>query len=327
MTPFSVPAWDTYTDTPLNPDVAAAKNPPDGAIIDYYLKSPPAGDIQIQVYDSAGRLVRSYSSSGATSLGYKVNVPDVWLAPAPLPPKNAGLNRFVWDLRYPDPEQLLYTYYGIHVNYFEYTLADHAIPHNTPWHEPQGPMVMPGQYEIRLTVDGKVYRQPITVKLDPRLKVSPPELQQQLDLAQRISVNMNATYNGYNDAAKLQAELGDRIATLKQSGKSPETLAAAQALDAKVQGLTDAAGPPEGMGPSNRDLARLMIAVDQSDTPPASALVDTYAGICQETHTALTSWNDLLTHDLPQLNAMLAQQSLPALTVPSQAPQEANCGN
>ena len=97
--------------------------------------------------------MRSYSSTGATSLDYKVNVPDYWLAPAPVLPKDAGLHRFVWDLRYPDPEQLLYTYYGIHVNYFEYTLADHAIPHNTPWHEPQGPMVVPGQYEIRLTVE------------------------------------------------------------------------------------------------------------------------------------------------------------------------------
>ena len=115
--------WDTYTDTPLNPDVVAAENPPDGAVVDYYLGSAPAGDIQLEVYDAAGKLVRQYSSSGAPALGYKVNVPDFWLAPAPLLPKTAGLHRFVWDLRYPDPEQLLYTYYGIHVNYFEYTLC------------------------------------------------------------------------------------------------------------------------------------------------------------------------------------------------------------
>jgi len=319
--------WDTYTDTPLNPDVAAAENPADGAVIDYYLKSPPAGDIQLGVYDSAGKLVRSYSSNGATSLGYKVNVPDFWLAPAPLLPKNAGLNRFVWDLRYPDPEQLLYTYYGIHVNYFEYTLADHAIPHSTPWHEPQGPMVLPGQYEVRLTVGGKEYRRPITVKLDPRLKVSAQELQRQLDLAQKIAASMNSTYDGYLQVAKLRTELGDRLAMLKQSGKSPETLAAAQALDVKVQGLTDAGGPAAGLGPMNRDLTRLMIAVDQSDTPPASALIETFAGMCQDTHAALARWNDLRTHDVPELNAMLAQQSLAALTAPNQAPGIPDCGN
>ncbi len=307
--------WDTYTDTPLNPDVAAAENPPDGAIIDYYLKSAPSGDIKLEVYDSAGKLVRAYSSSGATSLGYKVNVPDFWLAPPPLLPKRAGLNRFVWDLRYPDPEQLLYTYYGVHVNYFEYTLADHAIPHNTPWHEPQGPMVVPGRYEVRLTAGGQEYRQPITVKLDPRVPYSTEELQRQLDLAQLIAARMNATFQGYNQVAQLRAGLADRLAALKQPGKSPEALAAALALDTKAQGLTDAAGPPAGLGPLNRDLTRLMVAVDQADTPPASALLETFAGMCQDTHAALANWMDLRTQDVAQLNAMLAQQSLAPLTV------------
>ena len=319
--------WDTYTDTPLNPDVAAAENPPDGATIDYYLKSPAAGDIELAVYDSAGKLVRSYASSGATALDYKVNVPGFWLAPPSLLPKTAGLHRFVWDLRYPDPEQLLYTYYGVHVNYFEYTLADHAIPHNTPWHEPQGPMVLPGRYEVRLTVGGQEYRQQITVKLDPRLKVSTQELQRQLDLAQKIAASMGATYEGYNQAAQLRTELGDRLASLKQAGKSPDALAAAQALDGKAQGLTDAAGPPAGLGPMNRDLTRLLIAVDQSDTPPASEIIETFTGMCQETHAALVRWDDLRTHDLPALNAMLAKQSLAPVTVPRQALSNPDCGN
>ncbi|HLW76820.1 MAG TPA: hypothetical protein VKS01_07530, partial [Bryobacteraceae bacterium] len=196
--------WDTYSDTPFNPDVASAENPPDGAIVDYYLKSPAAGELKLEIYDSSGRLVRAYSSNSAASLGYKVNVPDYWLAPAPVLPKDAGLHRFVWDLRYPDPEQLLYTYYGIHVNYFEYTLADHAIPHNTPWHEPQGPMVVPGQYEIRFTANGKTLRQPISVRLDPRLRYSTKELQKQLDLGQKIVAGMSATYQGYNQVAQLR---------------------------------------------------------------------------------------------------------------------------
>ena len=306
---------------------AAAENPPDGAVIDYYLKSPPAGEIKLEVYDSAGKLVRAYSSSGAASLGYKVNVPDYWLAPASVLPKDAGLHRFVWDLRYPDPDQLLYTYYGIHVNYFEYTLADHAIPHNTPWHEPQGPMVLPGQYQIVLTIAGQKYRQPMTVKLDPRLTYSTQELQRQLDLAQKLTAGMTATYEGYNQAAQLRKELADRIEQLKQPGKSPDSLAAAQALDQKAAGLTDAAGPPPAFGPMNRDLTRLLIAVDQSDSPPASEIVETYAGMCQETHAALDRWNDLRAQDLPKLNALLAQQSLPPLTVPGRPLSAPACGN
>lgn len=295
--------WDTYTDTPYNPDVASAENPPDGAVIDYYLKSPPEGDLRLEVYDAAGSLVRSYSSAGAPALNYKVNVPDFWLAPPLVLPKRAGLNRFVWDLRYPDPEQLLYTYFGIHVDYFEYTLADHAIPHNTPWHEPQGPMALPGTYEIRLTAGGKTYRQPIQVKLDPRLAVSAQELRQQLELAQRIAAAMKATYEGYNQAAELLGEIAAR-------NPAPE---GAQALKEKLKGLTDAAGPPAGFGPLNRDLTRLMIAVDQSETPPASEVIETFGGMCQETKGALARWNDLVTGDLAKVNAQLQQaQKAPA---------------
>ena len=66
----------------------------------------------------------------------------------------------------------------------------------------------------------------------------------------------------------------------------------------------------------NRDLTRLMIAVDQSDSPPASEFVETFTGMCQDTHAALERWNDLRTQDLPKLNALLAQQSLAPLTVP-----------
>jgi len=318
--------WDTYTDTPLNADVAAAENPPDGAIIDYYLKSPPAGDLKLEIYDSAGKLVRQYSSAGAASLAYKVNVPDFWLAPPSVLPKNAGINRFVWDLRYPDPDQLLYTYYGVHVNYFEYTLADHAIPHNTPWHEPQGPMVVPGRYEVRFTAGGQEFRQPIVVKLDPRLKVTTAELRQQLELAQKIAANMGATYQGYNQAAQLQSELADRVAQLEKAGNSADALAAAKAAQEKSRGLTDAAGPPAGLGPMNRDLTRLLIAVDQSDTPPASALLETFAGMCEDTHAGLDRWDDLR-KEVAQLNAALAKERVAAVSVTKDALAVPACGN
>ncbi len=310
--------WDTYTDTPLGPEFPAAPNPPDGAIVDYYLKSP-TGEIKLEVYDSRRNLVRSYSSNSAASLDYRINVPDYWLAPAPVLPKQAGLHRFVWDLRYPDPEQLLYTYYGVHVDYFEYTLADHAIPHNTPWHEPQGPMVVPGQYEIRLTVAGKTLRQPMVVKLDPRLHVSTQELQRQFDLSQRIVAGMRATYQSYNQVAKLRKELAERTAA------PPDAAEAAKKLDAKAQALTDDPGPPAGFGPLNRDLTRLMIAVNQSDSPPAGELVKAFTGMCQDVNAALESWSNLSKGDLAALNTLFSRHSLQPLPAP-EVIENAACG-
>ena len=156
----------------------------------------------------------------------------------------------MWDLRYPDPEQLLYTYYGIHVNYFEYTLADHAIPHNTPWHEPQGPMVVPGQY--RDPAHGG--RADLPAADYGEARPAPERIRRRSCNGnwiwrRRSPASMNATYEGYNQAAQLRSRVGDRLTPLKQPGKSPDALAAAQALDTKAQGLTDAAGPPPGLGP------------------------------------------------------------------------------
>jgi hypothetical protein len=186
-------------------------------------------------------------------------------------------------------------------------------------------MVLPGRYEVRLTVDGQVYRQPITVKLDPRVPYSTQELQRQLDLGQEITARMNATYRGYNQAAQLHSEVADRVANLKQSGKSPEALAAAQTLEGKARELTDAAGPPAGMGPLNRDLTRLLVAVDQADTPPASALTEAFTGLCEDTHAALARWIDLRSKDLEQLNALLAKESMPAIRMQDPPPGNPNC--
>jgi hypothetical protein len=163
------------------------------------------------------------------------------------------------------------------------------------------------------------------VKLDPRLSASQKELEEQLDLAQKIARSMSATYQGYNQAARLRVELAARIASLTETGKSPETLAAAKALDVKAQGLTDAAGPPAGLGPMNRDLTRLMIAVGQSDTPPASSVIEMFTGMCDDSHGALSRWSELRTTDVPQLNAMLVRLSLAPLTVPDSGAPEPLC--
>jgi len=187
-------------------------------------------------------------------------------------------------------------------------------------------MVLPGRYEVRLTVGGQEFRQPLQVKLDPRLKATQADLARQLDLAQKLAASMNATYEGYNQAAQWRTELADRVAQLRKAGSAPDALAAAQAAETKAQGLTDAAGPPEGLGPLNRDLARLLIAVDQSDTPPASEVAETFFGICQATQAALARWDELRATDLPQLNRLLTEQRLASLTVPPAAPAGADCG-
>ncbi len=95
---------------------------------------------------------------------FPANVPEFWFYPPAALPASAGINRFVWDLRYPHPVALPYGYFGERLDYTEYSLPDHAVPGATPRFQPPGPLVVPGKYDLVLTVDGKTYRQRLDVR-------------------------------------------------------------------------------------------------------------------------------------------------------------------
>ncbi len=165
--------WNRNTDTPLPPDEPSGENPPDGAIIHYFLKQPAAGPVGIEFLDSAGNMVRRYTSDDkAVEIRDEGNVPSYWIRPSPVVSTAAGLHRLVWDLHFTPPP-------------VPQTYPIAATPHNTA-PEPKGPWVSPGTYTVRLTVGGKPYTQPLVVRMDPRIKVAPIALQQQFTLSKRL---------------------------------------------------------------------------------------------------------------------------------------------
>src|SRR5262249_26324075 len=227
--------WDVNQDTPLPPETPAGRNPPDGAILDYYLASAARGDIRLAIYDQDGNLVREFSGAPGPATPPFPNVPDYWFAPGETLPNAPGLNRFVWDLRYPHPQALPYTYFGALVDYTEYTLADHAIPGQTPRNQPQGPLALPGQYTVVLTVGGKQYRQPLAIKLDPRVHASEAGLAAKLDLEKRIGNEMAISFNSFNQIRALLAAVSDMRKRFTTADQPNDSAGAAVLLDALDQ--------------------------------------------------------------------------------------------
>ena len=128
---------------------ARRQNPPDGAILYYYLKNA-TDSVAIEVLDAAGKVVRRYSSADKPELQENdLAYPTYWIRPPQIPPAAAGMHRFVWDLRYTPPEAMRH----------DYPMT--AIYHDTP-RGPRGPIALPGQYTVKLTVDGKTFTQPLT---------------------------------------------------------------------------------------------------------------------------------------------------------------------
>ena len=285
--------WDLYQDTPLPLETPAGKNPPDGAIFDYFLNSVPSGELKLAIYDSRNNLVREYSSVAPAVDSTPANAPSYWFAPPATLPKNRGLNRFVWNLRYPAPQALRYGYYGSLLNYIEYTLADHAIPGEFPREQPLGPYAVPGTYLLVLTVNGQSYRQNLTVRPDPRVPVSQADLVLQLETERSISAQMAASYDSFDQVAMLRSALADRQQSLKANVAMKDAADAVKALDELAADIADGKPLELGLGPINRELARLATMVQSSDERPATLLQASVDQLCQDLTKRLAQWREL----------------------------------
>ncbi len=174
---------DQWTDTPLPPEIPAARNPPDGAIIDYVLDRDAAGPVTLEISTAAGALVRRFSSAdNAAPLDEKAfNVPMYWARPPQRLSAAQGAHRFVWDLRYAPPGAV------------QRDFPISAIPGDTPI-EPLGVLAVPGIYVVKLTAGGKTLSERLTLKMDPRATITPLGLNQQFTLATKLAAMMNKTF-------------------------------------------------------------------------------------------------------------------------------------
>ncbi|MEW5842715.1 MAG: glycoside hydrolase [Bacteroidota bacterium] len=160
--------WDMNTDTPLPQEEPAGQNPPEGAIIDYYLNAA-ANDVSLEILDPRGSVVRKYSNHDPLYEIPKVNIPLYWIRPQQILSAEAGSHRFMWDMRY--------TPLDVPVSYPMSAIYKNTAP------APTSPWVMPGLYTIKLTVDGKQFTQTLKINMDPRVKTSTKDLQLQHDLS------------------------------------------------------------------------------------------------------------------------------------------------
>lgn len=307
--------WDMYQDTPLPPETPAGRNPPDGAIIDYFLKQAPSGGIRLSIYDSKNTLVREYSDVPPPIDKTLANAPDYWFSAPPALSKHAGLNRFVWDLRYPPPKALTYSYYGNHLDYIEYTLADHAIPGDFPHEQPLGPYAVPGTYSLVLTLNGQSYRQALKVTLDPRVHQSQTDLVQQLETEKSISAQMAISYDGYGQLEVLRNAIAARKKAVASDTGKKDLADVLKSLDDQADQIENGKAQDLGIGSANRELARLATMAQSSDARPAAPVQEGVVETCQMLTKRVTEWRELNDKSISPVNDLLRKYSLTPLPV------------
>jgi photosystem II stability/assembly factor-like uncharacterized protein len=298
------PGYDQSTPVPV--DEPMADNPPDGAVVDYYLKEKSRSPISIEIFDGAGRLVQRFSSDDAL---YKTKPESVaftmnWVHdPQPLL-NEPGMHRFLWDLHYALPNS---------VHRSELLAA--------------GPWVVPGDYSVKLTVNGKPLTQPLTVKPDPRSSANMEALQKQLSVASQLMEELSEVSTALRQSGELQKQIEQRKAN---AAGNAEVLKALNQINEKIRGATNSNGGygyfmlfgmalpdtnHESLTQVNSALEGLYIVAQNADVAPTSDVSTAAQNWQAAAQVALTNWNNILSNDLPKINSQIQKANLSPLMV------------
>jgi len=267
-----------YTDTPVPQEEPAGDNPPDGAMIDYYIneKTP---DITLEIThsrsfgDGMGRteLIRKYSNKDTLYKIGEVNIPHYWIRPQQILSGEPGHHRFLWDMKY-TPLNIPPSY-PISANYMN-TAPDQTAP----W-------ILPGTYTATLTVNGKKYSQDFVVKMDPRVKTTAAKLQQQHDLSVQCYDGRKECIGILDDIRLYRSTLKNKISDGEELNKKDKL---ARELEATPQGSTE-----PSFGRLNGGFASVFGALQDSDMPPTTQMINALKELNLQMIILKKKWDDL----------------------------------
>jgi hypothetical protein len=304
---------DTNTDTPLPPDEPAGANPPDGAILDYYLPQA-ATTVTLEVLNGQGEVARTFSSADKPEVSdealKKQLIPLYWLRSFKALPVAAGMHRWVWGLHATAPVPTRH----------EYPIS--AIPSDTP-RLPRGPSVLPGQYTVRLTVDGKVSTAKLMVKMDPRVKISASGLEAKFRAETELASMLTKTSEAVIQAGALRDQLQKVV-----EQAHVETNESIAPFQKKLVALIEGSSPPAPgadevtLDRVNQQTGTLYGEVGQVDAPPTTAQSSAISATEKAGADILRRWAEFKNADLPELNRRLQSLNVPEIQLPSNLQQD-----
>ncbi len=279
---------------------AIGENPPDGAALYYYLKEEPKDPVKLELLDAQGKVIRAFTSEEKKKEGGS----DEWErdeAEEHVPAK-AGLNQFTWDLRYESPKKIPAAVY------------DEG--------EPSGPLVLPGNYQARLTVGAKNFTAPLGVIMDPRVKTSAEDLRKQFDLLLKMCDRQDEMNKAILAIRDLRGQLESLEKRLGANEPAKPLVTASTDLRKKISAIEEEliqvnskASEDELNYPTklNSKLGYLQNAVDSADAQPTEAELGVYAELDQQLETQLAKWRDVLAKDVPALNDTMQKNNVPLI--------------
>ncbi len=295
---------DMNPPTPWPPEMATGENPPDGAMIDYYLGPKFTGVVTLEILDSKGEVVSRFRSTDPVPpLDPRYPDPTLWARPPVTLSATPGHHRFLWEMRYPPVP-------GMSTG----PDADQAVPHQTPA-VPTSPWVLPGKYTVRLVAGDTTLSEPLTVVMDPRVKTSASALEQQFQTSKAIYTDMLRATAALHEISVVREQLAAK-------SKQAPVAAAADSIEAKLNTIagkeSDALprfGPP---GPPTLGLLRMQLVrveheIQDADEAPTASQAEAYKTASRPLGDLLAQWDKVKQNELKALNANLLREHLAML--------------
>lgn len=240
------------------------QNPPAGAIIDYVLPTTPTGEVTLDIIDTTDKVVRHLSSTKTTKEIQPPEWPDQ-IVPNDLIPAKAGMNRLVWDLRMDDPTQIPGAFYS--------------------GTQPRGPVVAPGQYQLRLTANRETRTAPLRVIADPRVPGSDAAIAEKVALAHATVADIDALHKAVNDIRATRKALAGRPSAAALDAKLAEV--EEQLMQVNMKGSEANLAFP---GMLNEQYATFAATLDDADTPVTAQHRAMYESLDRRLAQQLTIW-------------------------------------
>jgi photosystem II stability/assembly factor-like uncharacterized protein len=289
---------DSFPGTPIPPEEPTAENPPNGAMIDYFLPAA-ASAVRLEVFDAQQNLVRKFSSEDPIAAKHvPLPVAERWFPKPEVVEKTAGMHRFVWNLTWGSS-------------------GGPVADEDSESRDPSGPKIVPGTYQVRLTVDAKTQAQALKVVMDPRSPATPDVLARQVQLGRQIfgeTIEARRVLAEMGSVQKQLADLQQKLGAQSAQIKSP--LAEAQTAIDKIltnKERTAAEGP--GLQDAYAALASALRVVENGDRAVPSQAVAVYQESSQQVKARSAEWARFKQTQLTQLNQKLREGKVAPVTV------------
>ena len=280
---------DSFPGTPIPPEEPTAENPPSGAMIDYFLKSP-ADRIELEIFDGQEKLVRKFSSEDSPPKHPPLPVAERWFSKPEVLEKTPGMHRFVWNLTWRSS-------------------GGPSADEESEYRNPSGPKAVPGTYHVRLTVNGEAQNQPLKVVMDPRSPATPAILRQQFELAQQIYAETLDARRALAEITSVQKKLAE--AQQKPGETNPNLKSALVEAQSEIEKiLTNKEASPDpvpGLQNAYTGVASALRAVESGDRAVPSQAIALYKESSRHVQARIADWMSFKQSRLPQLNQKLRE--------------------